>query len=144
MVKNGETSTTSSQTSNYNAYPPSYYRNLNSREIQGDKEICRQFVVAMATLRRRKEGYKCTKERTLECIFNNITEEYAVLINGYTYTHIPELIQQAEEYEAIMREKGNIRTTGNTNRSSTIKSKVTRSNERHQIHIFYHPIYFLS
>lgn len=90
--------------------PPGYYRSLD-REIQertqGEKESCRDFVVALSTLIRRRGGFN--EEAKLERIYNNLKPDYKYYIRRHEVKTTGELIKRAEEYETLQREQAKYR-----------------------------------
>lgn len=93
-----------------NFFPPGYYRHLDEeirRRTQGESESFRDFVISLTTLIRRSGRY--SNQEKLDLVYLNMRPEYKFMIRRLDFCSLPDLIERAEEYEELLRERKNFR-----------------------------------
>jgi len=91
-------------------FPPGYRRNLDEeirKRTQGETESFREFVIALTTLVRRSGEY--SNQQKLNLVYSNMRPEYKFMIRRQDFTTLPELIERAEEFEELVRERKTFR-----------------------------------
>lgn len=77
------------------------------KRTQGSRETITEYVTALQTLLRRHGGYPPASQ--LERIYENLRPEYKLYVRRRDFRNLPELIQQATEYETLKLEEATFR-----------------------------------
>lgn len=91
-------------------FPPGYRRNLDEeirKRTQGEAESFRDFVIALTTLIRRSGEY--SNQQKLNLVYANMRPEYKFMIRRQDFSSLTELIERAEEFEELVRERKTFR-----------------------------------
>lgn len=91
-------------------FPPGYRRNLDEeirKRTQGETESFRDFVISLTTLIRRSGDY--SNQQKVNLVYSNMRPEYKFMIRRQDFCSLAELIERAEEFEELVRERKTFR-----------------------------------
>lgn len=124
--------------------PPDYRQNLEdeiNRRTQGENEPVRKFVVALATLIRRRGNF--SQIQLLNRLYSNLRPEYKLTIRRDSFQSVSQLISLAEGYESYVREMKSYRPPPNPAQSMVpetaynSRNRIFKSYNTHSVQI--HP-----
>jgi hypothetical protein len=115
--------------------PPGYNRNLDKEiqdRTQGERETCRDFVVAISTLIRRRGGHAAREK--LDRIYANLRPDYKFYIRREQLRNLTDLVQRAEEYESLLRDRSTYRPPPSPAQAMTPETAYQgRGNRRNEV-----------
>ncbi|XP_054274527.1 uncharacterized protein LOC128994182 [Macrosteles quadrilineatus] len=87
-------------------FPAGYHRHLDDeirKRTQGETEAFKDFVIALTTLIRRSGTF--SNQETIDLVYLNMRPEYKFMIRRHDFVTLPDLIERADEYEELLRER---------------------------------------